>query len=66
MRVRAGENYVELVPETTWEIDQLKRLDLPGANFTTQLVEAPGDSYPPSMKQGASLKVMIPQHPWNR
>lgn len=64
MRIAAGEDYVELTPETTFEVEQLKRLDVPRQNLTTELVERPGDSYPPTMQAGARLRIKIPQHDW--
>jgi hypothetical protein len=64
MKLLAGEHYVEFVPETDWEVQQLKRLDIPREHFTTELVEKPGDSYPPSMKLGARLRICIPTHYW--
>jgi hypothetical protein len=58
----AGEFYIELEPESQFEIDQLKRIDRPGEQYTTQLVDAPGSAYPPSMQAGAKLRILIPQH----
>lgn len=62
MKVISGENYVEFVPETDWEISQLDRLNHPRTNFTTTLIEAPDDNgYPPRMKSGAKLRINMPR-----
>lgn len=64
MKLTATENGVIFQPETDWEVEQLERLDEHRTELEGDLIEATGDSYPPSMKMGAQFIIFWKEPEW--
>ncbi len=60
MKIIATDLSVIFEPETPWEVEQLKRLDHHRNQLTGVLIEAPNDTYPPTMKLGAQFAIKWP------
>lgn len=65
MRIIASENYVELVPETDWEVAQLNTLNSHRHNFVLEVIDKPGeDRYTASLRSGGRLRFKFPEDDW--
>jgi hypothetical protein len=64
MKIIAGETWIELVPETAFEIDQLKRLTAPRLKVSCEVVPSPDnpDDRYSEMRMGAKLRLTLPNY----